>query len=167
MDAPKFIFSGRYEHSLDDKGRVMLPSLLRDELKKSINPDKLYLGHYPGTKHISVYPAERWLALVDSWQEEKRFQSTALMMEAQRLFFANIEPVVVDKVGRILVPGHLRERLGLNGQVALLGVASKMEIWDPQQLKDHELKAMALWEEALADEINRSGQDETNRLPQW
>jgi MraZ protein len=167
MDEPKFILSGRFDHTIDDKGRIMLPSLLRDELKKSINPEKLYLGHYPGTKYLSVYPAERWLTLVENWQEEKRFQTTALMLEAQRLFFANIEPVAVDKVGRILVPAIFREKIGLGTQVAFLGVGRKMEIWDAQELKAHEVKAMEIWEKAMADEVNRVGQDDSARLPQF
>ncbi|MDR2443730.1 MAG: hypothetical protein LBE31_09470, partial [Deltaproteobacteria bacterium] len=148
----------------------------RDELKKSLNSEKLYLGFYPGVGCLSLYPAERWKVLAEAWKDERRFKSSYLMLEAQRLFFANIEPVTLDRVGRILIPAVFRERAGLEREASILGVGDKMEIWEPGRLKAREGKAMEMWQEALAkEEVSISHLASENlpenvfsfRLPQW
>jgi MraZ protein len=167
MADPEFIFCGRFDHALDEKGRLMLPSAFREETRKSMAPDRLYLGYYPGTRHLSLYPVERWRALAESWRDERRFPSTRLMMEAQRLFFANLEPVSLDKAGRILVPSLFRDRAGINRDTAVLGVSDKMELWDPATLDESDAQALARLEEALAAETAMAGPEAGPRLPQW
>lgn len=145
----------------------MLPGALRDELRKSAAPEKLYLGYYPGRKHLSLYPVERWQALAEAWKDERRFPGTRLMMEAQRLFFANLEPVTLDKVGRILIPASFRERAGLVKDTAVLGVSDKMEIWSPEALEESDKQALERLEAALAAEADSMGPEAGPRLPQW
>ncbi|MDR2454989.1 MAG: hypothetical protein LBE49_00120 [Deltaproteobacteria bacterium] len=167
MDDPGFIFCGRYEHALDEKGRLMLPGALRDEMRKSLAPDRVYLGYYPGTGHLSLYPSERWKQLSQAWRDERRFPGTRLMMEAQRLFFANLEPVTLDKAGRILIPGHFRTRAGLVKEAVVLGVSDKMEIWDPAALQESDERAVERLEAALAAEGASPAAEGALRLPQW
>ena len=167
MVEPNFIFCGRYEHSIDEKGRLMLPGVLRDELRKSAAPDRLYLGYYPGTRNLSLYSVERWQSLAEAWRDERRFTGTKLMVEAQRLFFANLEPVSVDKAGRILIPSVFRERAGLVKEAAVLGVSDKMEIWAPAALDESDKEALERLEAALAAEAASSGPEAGPRLPQW
>ncbi|MDR1657347.1 MAG: cell division/cell wall cluster transcriptional repressor MraZ [Deltaproteobacteria bacterium] len=174
MQLTRFTFCGRFDHALDDKGRIMLPSPFREELRVSVNPDRLYVGCYPGTGHLSLYPVERWMELVEAWKDEKRFQSTTLMLEAQRMFFANIEPVALDRVGRILIPAIFREKASLVREASVLGVADKLEIWSPDRLREQEQKAADLWQQALDLERARplthggtEGYGDAPRLPQW
>lgn len=164
MEKSLFTFSGRFDYAIDEKGRVMLPVSLRDELKKSDVADRLYLGFYPGTQFISLYPFERWQTLNETWKDESRFPSTALMLEAQRLFFANIEPVTLDKAGRILIPSVFRERADLSKEVAVIGVGSKMEVWNPKILAENELKSAELLQRLFQEQ---SGGEAGHRLPQW
>jgi MraZ protein len=168
MADPKLIYCGRFEHILDEKGRLMLPSALRDETRKSSAPDRLFLGYYPGTRHLSLYPEERWQALAESWGDERRFPSTKLMMEAKRLFFANLEPLAIDKAGRILIPASYRERAGIVREATVVGVFEKMEIWSPTALAEGEAKAAEMLEAAMAAEAAAgAGAEDGPRLPQW
>jgi MraZ protein len=167
MVEPSFLFCGRYEHALDEKGRLMLPGPLRDELRKSIASEKVYLGWRPGGKSLSLYPVERWQALAEAWKDERRFPGTKLMMEAQRLFFANLEPAALDKVGRVLIPASFRERVGLVKEAVVLGVSDKIEIWTREALEESDAKAIELFEAALAAEAQAGASEAGLRLPHW
>ncbi|MDR0621759.1 MAG: hypothetical protein LBJ61_07775 [Deltaproteobacteria bacterium] len=173
-----FTFKGRQTHTVDDKGRLILPSQFRTVLAASREPSTVYLGSYPGTKFVSVYPSERWDELCRDWKDEKRFPNTEAMQDGQRLFFANIEQTPVDRTGRVTIPAHFRERANLKDDVLVIGVAEKMEIWNPAELEAHELalsrereervKAAQAAAAAAAAAIAASGQmPEEVRLPSF
>ena len=124
---------------------MILPSQFRALLAASKEPATVYLGCYPGTKFVSVYPCERWEELSEAWKDEKRFPNTYAMLNWQRLFFANVEKVGVDRAGRGTIPSHYRDRAGLKDEVAVIGVLDKMEIWNPAELEAFELEAGADW----------------------
>jgi MraZ protein len=167
MENPSLDFTGRYDHTIDDKGRLMLPAILRDELAKSSLKEKVYLGFYPGTRFLSLYPAERYEVLAAAWKDEKRFPSANLMQDAQRLFFANIEPINVDRSGRILIPALFRDRAGLRNECAVLGVGEKIELWSQNELIAKEALSYAAWEKACAEENSRPHSSEEVRLPSF
>ncbi|MDR0355398.1 MAG: hypothetical protein LBJ64_06640 [Deltaproteobacteria bacterium] len=160
-------FTGRYDHVIDDKGRIMLSSNLRDMLSKSEFSDSLHVGHVPGTDFLSVYPYERWKVLVEDWTDEKRFPSTQVMLDSQRLFFANIEPMNVDKAGRVLVPSRFRDKAGLKSECAILGVGEKMELWVPAKLDEKEAADMAAFMKLSSEESAKGLTAEENRLPSF
>jgi MraZ protein len=162
-----FNFTGRYEHLIDDKGRLMLPSLLRDGLARSQVPERIYLGFYPGNKFLSLYPQERWETLASGWRDEKRFSSTQVMQDVQRLFFSNIEQLYVDRSGRVLIPAIYRERAGIGPECAVLGVSDKIELWNPIELEARQARALESWERCVAEELSRSPSSEDNRLPSF
>ncbi|MDR1050675.1 MAG: hypothetical protein LBP95_06270 [Deltaproteobacteria bacterium] len=167
MENQPIDFTGRHFHNIDDKGRLMLPAILRDELAKSVQKERVYLGYYPGTKFLSLYPAERYEVLAAAWKDERRFPSAQMMQDAQRLFFANIEPVNVDRSGRILLPALFRERAGLKTECAVLGVGEKMELWSVNELIAKEALSYAAWERASAEENSRPRSPEDVRLPSF
>jgi MraZ protein len=161
-------FNGRQAHVIDEKGRLILPSQFRDLLAASGVKDRVYLGCYPGTKFVSVYPNERWEELVRDWTDEKRFSNAEVMLRGQRLFFANIEQVNIDRTGRITIPLHFRERAGLKDDVVVIGVGGKMEIWNPIELAADEAESIKAWAgESLAGVGQVPGPTgEVMRLPQ-
>jgi MraZ protein len=169
MAVISFTFSGRQAHVIDDKGRLILPSQFRDVLNGSKVSGQVYLGCYPGTRFVSVYPFERWEELVLSWKDERRFPSAAVMQEGQRLFFANLEQANVDRTGRITIPSHFRERAGLKSEVTVIGVGEKMEIWSPEELEAHEAEAVKLWDRNALEEPGRLavGDQDDLRLPRY
>jgi MraZ protein len=164
-------FQGNFPHALDDKGRLMLPSALRDELHRvSDMPERLYLSYFPGKQYLSLYTFEKWKEQSVIWSQEDRFPSTAVRIAAQRLFFSNIEQVLMDKAGRILIPSNYRDRIGLApGQKVLVnGIGGRVEIWSPEAYTANELKDMELFKAAQEIDAQRGLQSlsEMGRLPE-
>lgn len=120
------MFVGHYEHSLDSKGRVVLPAKFR--------------GHLSDRAYISQ--AQRCLAL---WLPEAFDETVARLLERVREgdmepnaysgFLANAEEVSPDKQGRILLPERLRDFAGLRDDVMLLGQDNHVAIWDAERWK--------------------------------
>ncbi|MDR2386063.1 MAG: hypothetical protein LBE80_00575 [Deltaproteobacteria bacterium] len=168
MPAVSVTFKGRQPHVIDEKGRLILPSQFRTLLTLSRDPSSVYLGSYPGTKFVSVYPSERWEELCQSWKDEKRFPNTTVMLKGQRLFFSNIEQVTVDRTGRVTIPSHFRERAQLKNEVLVIGVAEKMEIWNPANLEEYENSESPSWGESGIERARPEGQVfEEVRLPEY
>ncbi|MDR1083748.1 MAG: hypothetical protein LBP22_02545 [Deltaproteobacteria bacterium] len=165
-------FHGNFPHALDDKGRLMLPVVLRDELHRvSEIPDRLYLSYFPSNRHLTVYTFEKWKEQSAAWSDENRFPSTKVRVAAQRLFFSNIEMVIMDKAGRILIPANYRERIGLvpSQKVIINGNCGRIEIWAPEEFLANESKDLDLFKEAMDFDAQRGVQSiqETGRLPEW
>lgn len=128
------MFRGRYEHSVDDKGRLSIPSRFREILARR-RQRVLILTDFDSC--VAAYPLDEWRQL----EERIRKQST-LQKDVRaflRLFYSGATESPVDGQGRILVPPHLRERAGVTREVMIIGVLNKIEIW-----------SKARWEEFLA-----------------
>ena len=129
-------FFGRYEHSLDPKGRVILPAKFRAPFEH---------GGYLTQFH------ERCLAL---WTPEE-FEKRMIQMEERagegksdrnlaRVWASGSHEVEVDRQGRMAIPGHLREFARLDGDVLVMGAIDRVELWAPD-----------VWEENVAPEERR------------
>lgn len=115
------LFTGTFQHSIDSKGRLTIPSKLRQ-----LTPEG-------GTLAEGVEPCLYFFS-PEAWQDqvERLLQLDALRSEArdaQRKFFATAEECVFDRQGRITIPAHLRESAGIIKDVAVVGVGTKIEIW--------------------------------------
>ena len=116
-------FLGRYEHSLDTKGRVILPAKFRAQFE-----DGGYL-----TQH-----SEGCLAL---WAPGEFERQMAVIAEQAatgktnrnraRLWAANSQEVEIDRQGRMPIPAHLRDFAGLESEVLVLGAIDRVELWSP------------------------------------
>lgn len=111
--------TGKYFHSLDAKGRLFVPSKLREELG-----DTFYVTLGLGGC-LSVYPMSKWTQIEEHYK-------TLSLTEAARLrsFFANAAKCEPDKQGRFLLPAELRKYAHLEDDVAFLGVVDHAEIWN-------------------------------------
>ncbi|MCL2029545.1 MAG: hypothetical protein FWG97_03935 [Deltaproteobacteria bacterium] len=137
-----FCFTGPYTHSLDDKGRLALPSNLREELGRSERPDLLMARAYDDG-FLTLYPYEGWRNLV--CEIEGAIPDTTRRNAALRAFSAQVRPLNLDKAGRVLISQEQRAAARLNREVLILGVGSKIEIWDPaihKQQKESQDKAV-------------------------
>lgn len=119
------MFFGTFQHAIDEKGRLTLPSKWRDYVEAKVVitrglDDCLFI--LPESRFIEI------AKIVDA----RGFES-ADAREWGRYLFANAELVEVDKQGRILVPQPLRTEFGLNGEVTLVGVFSRIELWHPEK----------------------------------
>jgi MraZ protein len=116
------MFLGEYQHSLDAKGRVILPAKYRDQLSGGA-----YVTRGRGGC-LSVYTAQEFQDVADRVREASKRGGREL--DAARSFFAGTAEVSPDKQGRIAIPQQLREYAGLDKDVVVAGVFSRIEIWD-------------------------------------
>lgn len=115
---------GEYRHVVDNKGRIILPSKFREELG-----DRFIL-----TKGLDNclfgYSISEWEIL-----EEKLKKLPLTSRDARaflRFFFAGANDCEVDKQGRILIPQNLREYAGIQKDVFIIGVMTRIEIWSEE-----------------------------------
>ncbi len=111
---------GEYQHNMDLKGRVTIPSKFREDLG-----DKFYVSKgLDGC--LFVLSCAQWERLVEKVSAIPMAQGKAI----QRYFFSGAAEVEPDKQGRILIPQNLRDHAGLEKDVTVIGAATRAEIWD-------------------------------------
>jgi MraZ protein len=120
------VFRGSFEHSVDAKGRVSVPSRFREIIADRYE-GKLVLT-MDLDKCVMVYPLEEWERVEEKIKALP--QSQKEVKDYTRFIFSNASECELDKQGRILIPPSLRERAGLNKSVMVVGIIDKMEIWD-------------------------------------
>ena len=121
------MFMGEYNHTIDAKGRLIIPSKFRESLGDIFVVTKGLDGC------LFVYDNAEWNVF-----EEKLKSLSLTNKDARkfvRFFLAGAAEVEVDKQGRILVPNVLREFAELNKDVVLIGVASRIEIWSRERFE--------------------------------
>ncbi len=118
------MFLGQYQHSLDEKGRVILPAKFRTQLEGGAYMARGLDGC------VCVYPTDEWERVSNNMRELATRGPG--QRQAARTFFAGAAEVAPDRQGRVPVPAHLRDfgGLSLDREVVVAGVLSRIEIWD-------------------------------------
>ncbi len=118
------MFLGEFQHSLDAKGRVILPAKFRDRLSAGAIITK---GR---GRCLAVYTAEEFENVAAQVREQSKRGPREL--DAARVFFSGANDVTLDKQGRVAIPQPLRDYAGLERDVMVVGLYSRLEIWDAQ-----------------------------------
>lgn len=121
-------FRGRFEIKLDAKGRWNLPAALNDGESSSFVVTN---SQYQGCRCLDLYTKEEWDKL-----EKRIAQMSPLKKEVQafqRFYIAGGQPVETGSQGRMLIPKALRDYANLDDEIVIVGMGSKLEIWN---LKD-------------------------------
>lgn len=114
---------GSYQHNIDEKGRVIMPSKFREELGKVFYATK-------GTdSSIMVLSKNDWEEL----GQKIRSLPSAKTKDIQRFLFSSAAELVPDKQGRVLIPQVLRKYAKLEKDVVIIGTGSKVEIWNAER----------------------------------
>ena len=117
--------TGTYEHSLDNAGRLIVPSKLREKLGNTF-----YLA--VGVKeNLTLYPMAAWAKL-----QERVSQLTTAQAAAMDVFFASAQLCEADKQWRFQVPSYLKEYAKIDRDVVITGNNDRAQIWS-----DHNWKA--------------------------
>lgn len=117
------MFWGEYTHHLDKKGRLIIPARYRSHLS-----DGAILTR--GLDHnLVIYPQTTWQTLSQQLNQMPITHPTARAL--RRLLFAGVVELVVDRQGRVLIPGYLRDYASLRNKALLVGMESFVEIWEP------------------------------------
>ena len=148
MKEVRSLFIGEYRHSLDVKGRIIVPAKFRDGLG-----DKFVL-----TKGLDgclfAYSKEEWANF------EEKIKSLPLTNKDARafvrIFFAGAVECEIDKQGRTLIPPMLREYAGLSKDIVIIGVSNRVEIWS-QDKWDSYSEAEDLEADELAEKMAMLG----------
>lgn len=128
------IFRGRFEYTIDPKGRVNIPARFREQLQES-GQESFVITNFDNC--IYVYP-------VDDWSRTEEILSTISSVDRKRntflrFFIGGAVEVAPDKQGRILIPPSLRAYAGLEKDVVITGMPNRFEIWSSER-----------WAEAMA-----------------
>ena len=120
-------FVGNFEHTLDAKGRLILPSAFRPKLAEGafITP----LDHC-----LAILPAEEFDRMADRLEEQ--VAAGAVDVNALRHFASQADEVTPDSQGRVRLLPHLRELGGLDRNVIVTGALRRIVLWDPQRWND-------------------------------
>jgi MraZ protein len=119
----ELMFLGQYHHSIDNKGRLTIPSNFREELKDGAY---LMVGF---DQNLMLFPQDAFQKMVIQTSAISHTDPTA--RDLNRLIYSNAKFVEVDNNGRILIPPFLREIIGLKIEAILAGVGVLIEIWPP------------------------------------
>lgn len=125
------VFRGRFEHTIDEKGRLSIPSKFRETLSVR-GENELILTDFDSC--LTAYPRDEWREL-----EEKMKKLSMIQKDVRnflRLFYSSATEAPLDSQGRILIPPQMRERAKLDREVVLLGLLNKIEIWDKKSWQE-------------------------------
>lgn len=126
------MFKGTYAHTIDPKGRLIIPSKYRDMLGETFVVTKGLDGC------LFVYDYTEWNAFETKLKELPLLDKNA--RQFVRYFMAGATDVEVDKQGRILLPAMLREFAKIEKDVLLVGVGTHIEIWSKEKWEEVEAK---------------------------
>lgn len=141
------LFLGEFRHTLDSKGRMILPADFRDRLGGGGYVTKLLDGC------LAVFPPAEFSQYADKMSELAREGQTE--RETVRTFAAASRPVTPDGQGRIALPQALREYAALDRDVVVTGAFNHVEIWNPDRWTEVETRGSTSM---------RSGQDSLRRI---
>lgn len=115
------MFMGEFQHSIDEKGRIIIPAKFRDLLGSS------FVITRGLDQCLFVYPMQEWEQL------EQKLKTLPLMKSDARaftrFFFSGATECEWDKQGRVNIPGNLRQYARLEKECVVLGVSNRVEIW--------------------------------------
>ena len=120
---------GEYQHALDIKNRIIVPSKLREDLGNNFVITKGLDGC------LYAYPLEEWKILQDKLKTLPLTNKDARAFV--RFFFAGACEVEMDKQGRGLIPQNLKEYAGIEKEIVSIGVLTRVEIWSKEKWKEY------------------------------
>jgi len=121
---PSSFFTGEFRHTLDDRGRVAVPVRFRARLAEGAT-----LARWLDSC-LGLFPADEWNELAARLRALPLTNPNA--REFARFMSSGAVEVELDKQGRVLVPGYLREYAGIaEGEVVVVGALNRLEIWAP------------------------------------
>jgi MraZ protein len=113
---------GEYTHSIDDKSRISLPAKFREKMGKKV------IVTYGLDKCLFVFTPAEWDKVAQRLSDSSLGQSDNRSFS--RFMFGGATEADVDSIGRILVPDFLKSWAKLSGKVSVVGVQSRVEIWN-------------------------------------
>ena len=121
-------FRGKYEHTIDDRGRVSIPARYRNEFAERI----ILTMSVDGC--LEVYTEDGFNQVASHVAVEP--PTTPEGRRARRAFYSESFDTELDRQGRILIPPRLRQLAAVDGTVVIAGRKECLEIWNPRRLEE-------------------------------
>lgn len=139
---------GEYTHTIDDKNRLSLPAKFRAEMGKKMVLTKGL------DKCVAIFTEKEWKKMAEKLSEGNMLQADNRSFN--RFMFSGALEAEVDSLGRILVPDFLKAWADLKTKVAVIGVQTRVEIWNEKAWGSHkaEVEKQA---DALAEKLGQVG----------
>lgn len=122
------MFRGRYEHSIDLKGRLSIPSRFRELLVANYD-ERLIVTNFDSC--LWAYPVKEWNSVEEKISSLPQFRPEVKAL--QRFFVSAACECPLDGNGRIIVPSTLKKYAGLTKDVVLVGMTKRIEIWSSEK----------------------------------
>lgn len=136
------MFMSQFEHSIDAKGRAIVPAKYREGL------GELFYVTKGADGCLSLYPQEEWDELAEKLRNLPSNKNTRII---QRQFMGQAAELSLDKQGRILIPANLRKSANLERDIIFVGMMNRVEIWDKDTFEKQTAGDDLSIEEALED----------------
>ncbi len=127
------MFSGRFDHAIDEKGRVSIPARIREVLERD-NQESLFITNWTaqGERCLVLYPPAHWTKMVGKISQRVSLDPAAQLF--QMFFIGGAHELQVDRQGRILIPSILREYAHLDRDVTFNALTDHFQLWDKPTL---------------------------------
>lgn len=144
------MFYGEHEHSIDRKGRLIIPSKFREVFKEN------YVERFFVTRGLDTC---LFVFTEDEWKkQESRFKALSFTSsearQFNRIFFSGACEVTCDRQGRILVPEYLKDFAQIKRDVMIVGVSNRMEIWSKENWQEFYKNSKDLFEKNAEKILN-------------
>ncbi len=137
------MFYGEYTHTLDNKGRAVLPAKLRQTA--SVKKIKKFYLTRGMERCLFLFSYEEWKG------QEEKFRALSIMKKAarsfNRIYFSGASEIIPDSQGRFLIPQYLKEYANIQKEVVIIGVSSRIEIWSKKKWDEFSQTQLAGFEE--------------------
>ncbi|HLF17318.1 MAG TPA: division/cell wall cluster transcriptional repressor MraZ [Candidatus Omnitrophota bacterium] len=144
------MFYGEYKHSLDRKGRLILPAKFRDVCKE-----------YAVERFFLTRGLDKCIFMLseDEWRsQEQKFKAMPFTKQESRrfnrMYFAGAVDVRPDKQGRFIIPDYLKEYANIKRDTIVVGVSNRIEIWDRQTWGDFYANTSGTFEQLAENLVN-------------
>ncbi|HHT36261.1 MAG: division/cell wall cluster transcriptional repressor MraZ [Candidatus Wallacebacter cryptica] len=142
------MFMGEYQHSVDNKGRLIIPAKFREDLGENAVMTR-------GLDNcLFLFPQSEWKILEEKLKSLPLTKATA--RQFVRFFFSGATECDLDKQGRITIPQNLRDYADVDKDVVVIGVSNRIEIWSRGRWEQYMQEAEEAYEE-IAENIVELG----------
>jgi MraZ protein len=140
------MFRGRFEYTIDEKGRISLPARFREVLSANYD-ERLIVTTFD--QCLWAYPLPEWALIEEKIAGLPQFKSEVKAL--QRIFVSGAAECALDKQGRLIIPPVLRDYADLKKDVLFVGMTKRIEIWSKQRWEDIFAKSQMLIESSTDD----------------
>lgn len=129
------VFSGRFDHTIDEKGRVSIPVRFREVLQRE-GHDRLYITNFKeyGQSCLEAYLPSEWENVISKFVNKRMLDPNVQLFET--FYVGGAFEVPVDKQGRILIPPKLRDFAHLGHEVTFSAKHNRFQLWDKATLEE-------------------------------